>query len=271
MNQYKKIEDMINNNKNTFSDNDKNLMRQMLEEAYCLRETIPENAIEVEWEKTNSSMGRFSLNGKELSWSEVTVIGTPFAARAGSLGSFAEMTIAYVDNEKEDENKEDNEKETVEMGEYDTHGVGWCDSCWSYCFGDCGDYQPRITKKKSTEQIIKVRNEVLTSAGIEALTHTEEAIILLKNDTETINHLDHQDPDGREDYLRWVWGITSEIDADSIDWDQLWRGTGFACPICTEEVKEGQIRCTHTDIMKEYVLTSPGLTQRSVNRTQGPC
>lgn len=27
------------------------------------------------------------------------------------------------------------------------HGVGYCYSCETYCYGDCGDYQPQMTRK----------------------------------------------------------------------------------------------------------------------------
>jgi hypothetical protein len=38
-------------------------------------------------------------------------------------------------------------KRPEEKPETESHGPGYCYSCESYCYGDCGDYQPELTNK----------------------------------------------------------------------------------------------------------------------------
>lgn len=34
-----------------------------------------------------------------------------------------------------------------------THGHGYCYSCETYCYGDCGDYQPKLTQKITIKKV----------------------------------------------------------------------------------------------------------------------
>jgi hypothetical protein len=47
-----------------------------------------------------------------------------------------------------------------EAPETETHGPGYCYSCDSYCFGDCGDYQPHPTSKTMMRELGRINAEI---------------------------------------------------------------------------------------------------------------
>ena len=129
---------------------DKPLLEAMEIEATRLRSLIPADHVEVIIKQSGDLDGDpildYACQGIKLSWRDIEVVGTACAIRPRAMGAFATRRIASISIARLAEIKAEQSLAIATANRRPepqiSYGSGYCYSCKTYCYGDCGNYNP---------------------------------------------------------------------------------------------------------------------------------